>query len=298
MAGEFDDVFYRNKRAALASSFLLILANWLSVHSSDNVTIYNFSFDSISHRTVISVGLLVCLYLNVAYLLHYLTEVPAWRRAPETGLQEVVNLRTSLTESIAQSKTEREEIIAAQKDMSNHLEVLSNSLHSFVATDFPQKLEKAVLAALNNGMGEIKISVFNQLSAAIRKDSEIAFRGKDHLKWDVLTGQIIDRVSEKIVGTFEDQYQRVLGSCRNEILRHMEVTGEGLDRLKYKEEARLESLKVLSDKNFETEKSLRSWSSAMNWRLRAHYFYLPIALFICAAGWSLIALLRPFFASL
>jgi hypothetical protein len=103
MAAQFDEAFYRNKRAALLSSFLLILANAFSLHTADNVPIYNFRIDPVSHQVIIFVGLLVRLYLNLSYLLHYRTEVPAWRRNAESGLQEVEALRVSLTENIAQS---------------------------------------------------------------------------------------------------------------------------------------------------------------------------------------------------
>ena len=57
-------------------------------------------------------------------------------------------------------------------------------------------------------MGELQVLVFNQLSAAIRRDSAIAHAGKEHLKWDILTDQIIARVAEKIVGTFNQQYEK------------------------------------------------------------------------------------------
>jgi hypothetical protein len=297
MAGQFDEAFYRNKRAALLSSFLLILSNMFSLRFAENASIYSFKIDAVSHHVIIFVGLLVCLYLNLSYLLHYKTEVPAWRRTPETGLQEVENLRATLSEGIAQSQSEQEQLLAAQKDMGNHLDVLSNSLENFVAKDFPQKLENAVRIALQGRgikMGELGAIVFNQLSAAIRKDPMIAQLGKDHLKWDVLTDQITERVAEKIIGTFNEQYERMLESCRNEIVRHMSVTREGLESLKSNEMMRLSHLRSALDKNRETEKALRNWLTAMNLRVRAHYLYLPLSLFIIAVGWSLFVLSSPF----
>jgi hypothetical protein len=295
MADQFDEAFYRNKRAALLSSFLLILANAFSLHTAENVPIYNFRIDPVSHQGIVFVGLLVCLYLNVSYFLHYRTEIPAWRRTPETGLQEVESLRASLNEAIAQSRTEQEQILAAQRGMANHLEVLSNALRNFVATDFPQRLEGSVVAALNNKMGELRVLVFNQLSAAIRKDPIIAQLGKEHLKWDALTDRITNLVTEKIIGTFDRQYEQMLDSCRSEIARHMSVTQEGLSDLKLKEEGRVAYLQSLSDRYRKTEQDLRSWSNAMNLRVRAHYLYLPVVLFFIAAGWSLLALSGRFF---
>jgi hypothetical protein len=273
MAGQFDEAFYRNKRAALLSSFLLILANALSLHTTKDVPLYIFKIDPVSDWVVIFLGLIVCLYLNLSYLLHYRTEIPAWRRTPETGLQEVESLRASLNEAIAQSRIEQEQILAAQKDMTNHLDVLSIALGNFVATNFPQRLENSVVAALNNKMGELRVLVFNQLSSAIRKDPEIARLGKEHLKWDVLTDQIVSLVAEKIIGTFDRQYEQMLGGCRSEIARHMSVTRDGLSDLKSKEEGRLAYLHSLSDRYRKTEKDLRSWLNAMNLRLRAHYLY-------------------------
>jgi hypothetical protein len=293
MAAQFDEAFYRNKRAALLSSFLLILANAFSLHTAENAPIYIFRIDPVSHQIIIFVGLLVCLYLNLSYLLHYRTEVPVWRRTPETGLQEVEALRKSLNEAIAQSESEQAGVRAAQKDMCNHLEVLSKALENFVAADFPMKLESSVVATLQSRTGEVKVLVFNQLSAAIRKDAFIAQVGKDHLKWDVLTEQIITFVVDKIVGTFKDQYERMLQSCRDEIARHMSVTREGLAIMKSNEEMRLEHLRALSDKNRKTEKDLRSWLNAMNLRVRAHYLYLPAILFVIAIGWSILLLAWP-----
>jgi hypothetical protein len=211
MAAQFEEAFYRNKRAALLSSFLLIFANAFSLHAANDVPIYILKIDPVSHQVIIFVGVLICLYLNLSYLLHYRTDVPAWRRTPETGLQEVEALRVSLNESIAQSEGEQKQILAIQKD-------IGNALRNFVAKDFPQKLENSVRLALQGqkpGMSEISALVFNQLSVAIRKDPIIAQMGQGHLKWDVLTNQIITQVSEKIVGTFDEQYKRMLESCRD-----------------------------------------------------------------------------------
>jgi hypothetical protein len=73
----------------------------------------------------------------------------------------------------------------------------------------------------------------------------------------------------------------------------MAVTREGLEGLSSKEDVRLAHLHSLSDKNRSTETALRNWLNAMNWRVGAHYFYLPIILFIVATGWSLVVLLWP-----
>lgn len=297
MAGQFDETFYRNKRAALLSSFLLLLANKFSLQGSENASIYLFKTSPLSHESIIVFGLLICLYLNLSYFLHYRTEVPAWRRDPETGLQEVKDFRASLTEAAAQSQDEQKQIIDSQRDMCNHLDVLSNALKNFVAADFPHKLELSVLASLRGKigqMGEVGALIFNQASAAVHKDPMIAQIGKDHLKWDVLTNQIVSEASAKIVGTFNEQYERMLQSCRDEIARHMAITREGLGGVKVKEDMRLAHLQAVEDKHRQTQEELRSWLRAMNRRVRAQYFYLPVLLFLLATGVSMIALLRPY----
>jgi hypothetical protein len=203
-------------------------------------------------------------------------------------------LRESLDGSVVQSESERKELVAVQKDMGNHLEVLSSALRNFVASDFPQKLEYSVRVSLGGkpGMNELSVLVFNQLSAAIRKDPIIAQTAKDHLKWDVLTKQIIDQVADRIVGTFDEQYKRMLESCRNEIERHMVVTKEGLESLARKDDTRLAYLGSLLERNRKTESELHSWVNAMNLRVRAHYLYLPIILFVVASAWSILTLCR------
>ncbi len=294
MVSPFDEPFYRSKRAALLASFILILADAFHPHTAKDVTLYIFRMGPVSEWLIILLGLLVCVYLNLAYFLHYRTEVPAWRRSPESGLQEVEALRRALEDSMIASKNEREEIVAYRRDTANHLEILSSSLNNFVVTDFPQKLENAVIARLENRMGEIRVSVFNQISAAINSDSKIARLAKEGgMSWDKLTNEIIERTTEKIVGAFSQQYEEMLTGCRDEIRRHMAVTRDGLAGLESREEARLASLRAMADRYRKTEAELRSWFNAMNLRVRVHYLYLPLLLFIVAAGWSLSLLLWP-----
>jgi hypothetical protein len=47
MTGQFDEAFYRNKRAALVSSVILILANASSIHVDKDAAFYIFKISPV-----------------------------------------------------------------------------------------------------------------------------------------------------------------------------------------------------------------------------------------------------------
>jgi len=53
MTGQFDEAFYRNKRAALVSSVILILANASSIHVDKDAAFYIFKISPVGDWTII-----------------------------------------------------------------------------------------------------------------------------------------------------------------------------------------------------------------------------------------------------
>ena len=182
-------------------------------------------------------------------------------------------------------------------DMANHLDVLSNSLENFVAKDFSQKLESSVLPRLDDGMGAIRVSVFNQLSGAINSGNNVTRGSERHLNWSEMTKQIIGDVSPKIIGSFNTAHLQKLEACRSESMRHMSVTKDGLSELKSKEDARLMQVKELVERHQRTERELQRWLNAMNLRVRFQYLYFPVLLFAVAMIWAAVSLSYGFIRS-
>jgi hypothetical protein len=75
MVAKLEEAFYRNKRSALLSSAVAIAITAFSIRVASGAPLYGLQIGEISKNNLILVSLMVCIYLNFSYILHYFTEV-------------------------------------------------------------------------------------------------------------------------------------------------------------------------------------------------------------------------------
>jgi hypothetical protein len=283
MINEIDEAFYRNKRSALISSLALIGGTFTSIHIDNSGQILNaFKVDGVTSLATVVVLILVSSYLNLSYLLHYVTEIPEWRRSPESGLKQVEALRSAMIEMKEQAHREETGILRMREDAKNAVEKIADQISKINPHNLAASVESRAIKTLDRPTGAIYTQTFNQLSAAIRKDSQIQHVVGEYLKWDELAERIVSATRDKIIGTFHESCSQSLKGLQEDVDAALVGAIERATEANAAEDVRLKLLQEMSDRLLNTEGKLRRWVSAMNLRLKVQYLALPITLYLVA----------------
>jgi hypothetical protein len=293
---KFDEAFYRNKRAALASSALLIAAKYFSLSVDSHASTYFFKIGATTSTSIIIVILLAATYLNLSYFLYYATEVPRWRRDSESGIAEVNALRVSLQEMKEQTSNEEIGLLRIRDDTKNSIEALSKSASRIIPSDFPSRVGQTIQRLITGPMGPIYTTAFNQLSQAIHKDGQIEHILKGNINWQELADRVSKGVIEKLNSKFDEAHNLFLETIKKEIEEQLDEVRRNFEQVKLVENNRIEQLKLLNHRFSKSESQLKRWGNAMNIRLRFQYLFFPVALFLSAisySGWGILHEFMP-----
>jgi hypothetical protein len=291
MAEQLEDVFYKNKRAALLSSALLLAAAVFSLHVSSGASLYIFRIDNISNEVIVLILLAVCSYLNLSYFLQYATEIPEWKRSPESVLQQTESVRSAIEELKTLNSQQEEALRKAWEETKFPFNRLLESLDRPGLVKFSADLENRVSQLLRSGTGLIYVESFNQISKAVRRDPKTGFVIGGNISWDQLARQIVDRVSELVKSVILEQHKDIVNDIREEI-RHLTADAmSAVTAIQKSEEERLANFAVLNEKLKRTEEELRRWRSIMNFRIRIQFLFFPIIMFSGASIYAVAKLL-------
>jgi hypothetical protein len=144
---------------------------------------------------VVLILLIVCSYLNLSYFLQYATEVPEWKRSPESVLQQTESIRSAIEELKTLNSQQEEALRKAWQETKFPFDRLLASLDNPGLVNLSTDLESRVSRLLQGGTGLIYVESFNQISKAIRRDPKTNFVVGSNIPWDQLAKQIVDRVS-------------------------------------------------------------------------------------------------------
>jgi predicted nucleic acid-binding Zn-ribbon protein len=292
MVGHFDEAFYRNKRAALLSSIVLVAVSALSVHIESNANLYVFKIREINNTTIIILAFIICLYLNTSFFLHYFTEIPEWRRNPETGIQQVEELKNSIDQLREQVKTEEQNITKTRMDAHEALGSLDKKFSNLTPTEFAQQLETFTIKSLKVPLGPIYTTAFNQISSAIHKDPKTQHVVSTNLNWEDISKKVITEVSSRIVGIFKENYALMLETVHRYLEKTTEDVQKQITRVEEHEAQRIIRLTELMERLRKTEHQIRSWRTTMNLRLRVQYLWLPVTVFVGPVLYAVFSLAR------
>jgi hypothetical protein len=290
MAGQLEDAFYRNKRAALLSSAVLFVATAFSLHVSANASLYIFRIDDIPNEVIVLIMLATCAYLNVSYFLHYATEVPQWKRSPESVLEQTESVRSALEELKNCTSKEEEALRKSWTETKFPVDRLLEALDNPALVKFPADLESKVSQFLRSGQGLIYVEAFNQISKAVHADPKTRLAVATNISWDHLANRVVEKVSESVHSVIAEQHKDVIADVREQIRKLVSDVTNAMTVIQKGEEERLANFAVLNDKLEKTERDLRRWRSVMNFRVRIQFLYFPIAIFGVASIYAIISL--------
>jgi hypothetical protein len=296
MVGQFDESFYKSKRAAIVSSLILIGSIAFSLRIQDKAELYFLKIDQIPNHVVILLIVVVFFYLNVSYFLRYATEIPRWMRDPEGGLKKVDEVRSVLESLREQNKNEQEALFRFRDDANKAMLSIANRADSTFPGDLANNMYSWAIKKIKDKRGDVYAATFNNLSAAFHKDSAIEHATKGNLSGADLADKIIADVSSKFPNFFKEGLDRGIENIRNDLLGAAEHIRRSLEEAGQAERARLSILGDQIRMYAETERKLRRWRNAMNIRLRVQYLYLPVFLFVSAgvyAAWRLGCQFQP-----
>lgn len=278
MVGHFDEAFYRSKRAALLSSLLLIGISVLGVRVGEGPVFYVFKLHSVSHGIVVMIGIVTTVYLNVSYLLHYLTEVPRWMRNPDEGLQKIDDFIETLRGMQTQNLQEQEVMFRFKSDAVDAMNLIVALGRERTPPDLINNIEAGLTSRLLRKHAGIHVDLFNGLSAVIRKAIQ-GVNPEGKLNWSELADEIIKIVSENVSARFPDAFESAMSDRSAQLSKAVDNSKAAFERADQSEIARTAHLVELNKRFAEVERQLKRWKNAMNLRLRIQYLWLPMVLF-------------------
>jgi hypothetical protein len=282
MATHLEEAFYRGKRAALASSFALLLLSVLPFHIAKAGNLYVLSSEGLTIGTIIAIAFAICTYFNISHLLHYQTEVPAWRRDPESGITQVEDVRKAFEELTERGKSEEAELRKAWAATEGPLRDLANEFKKPVSANMPGAIESRLTKRFSSARGELHSAVFNQVSAAIN-NSQLTSDASRNIRWDVITADAIGRATDVMAAAIEQETRNVAEHIRTRVEQVAREAEAVLKRAEESEGTRIVQLASLNAQLEKTKRQLRQWRSLMNMRLRYQYLVLPTVIYAFAS---------------
>lgn len=284
MLGKFDEGFYRNKRAALASSLALMVASTIPISLHKDAVLFN-AFQvggDASYSLIVFAILLVCVYLNASYLLHYFTEIPGWLKEPSGELKQVDSLNSSFAEIKGQLDQQTNVFSAALKHHDEAMTTLADRLRVHVPQDLGRVVENDVVQRIARRNGEIYIAVFNEISAVLGADrsSEVLFR--KNINWETITSRVTEHASRELVSVISSEVSKIPTALETSLSLFIASAEKALLEIRDKETELLREASATNQKIEIATRKLRRWSTLMNIRATVWYLYITLGLFVLA----------------
>ena len=280
MLGKFDDGFYRNKRAALASSLALIVASTISISLRKDAILFNvFQVgEDAPYILIVVVLLMICLYLNVSYFLHYFTEIPRWLKEPSGELQEVENLSTLVIELKWQLDRQSGTFSDAIRRHDEAMTTLAGQLKIQIPYNFGSDIEQKILERLKYKSNIYK-AVSSEIGQAVSGDPPNPPALQENTDYETITKRAIEGATRELNFIISSEVGKVLAALDRRLALFIEGAEKMLLEIREKETELLRETSATNEKIEMTARKLRQWSTLMHFRTTIWYAYFAMAIF-------------------